>query len=68
MSPFGFGTTPDWFVAGELTTGRLLIGHNGSSATNGSVRGMHIGKPVSARMVGLSWSTWKRSSGVWASP
>jgi len=31
-------------------------------------RGMHIGKPVSARIVGLSWSAWNRLSGVLARP
>ena len=51
-------------------SGGLASGHSASPVVPsaltvvGSSRGMHIGKPVPAVMVGLSASTVKRSSGV----
>ena len=56
-------------IAGFPTFGLWVTGQLASSgfpATFGSAttRGTHMGKPVAEAMVGLSWSTWNRGSGV----
>src|SRR5437763_4058849 len=55
-------------ATGPPTSGRCVRGQNGSMATFGSKRGMHIGNPVTDEIVGLSWSTVKRTSGLKATP
>jgi hypothetical protein len=42
--------------------GLFALGHSGSSAVAGSVRGTHIGKPVAERIVGFSGSKQNLSS------
>src|SRR5690349_13628017 len=51
-------------AAGVPTRGRWVSGQSGSTPTLGSTRGMHMGNPVMDAIVGLSWSTVNRASGV----
>ena len=48
--------------------GLFLAGHNGSSATLGSLLGMHMGKPVKAVIAGLTGSSDQRGLAVYLGP